>query len=234
MVGTQEERIFASTPCLLPSVLLTPPLSPTQALLISGHTEVVAHFKGHLRTARLDDGDSPDEANSIKGIYNPSQREMQGRIGRMFLFLDALEMDGESHGKDLGWENVHRELKKLTSGFHALASRMPPDHKIRPGYGNKTIMVIPPWGCGTFGGDFHVKLLLIWMCASAYGDHIRELRLVVRRDWWESSIPAWRSLIGRLEGSSLERAWSGFTHLMERYSEDRNSPIQWHIISPER
>jgi len=182
----------------------------------------------------LDDGDHPNDANSTKGFYDSSQREMQGRIGRLFLFLDALEMDGENHGKDLDWENVHRELKKLSSGFHALASRMPPDSNTRPWSGNKTIMVIPPWGCGTFGGDFHVKLLLIWMCASAYGDYVRELRLVVRRGWWESTVPAWRSLIGRLEGSSLEKAWSGVTRLMKRYSDDPNSPVQWHAISPEQ
>jgi len=107
-VATQEERIFGSNPALLPSVLMTPPLSVTQSLIITGDTQVYGHLTGHLRSAQL------------REIYTCAERSTQNRTGRSFLFLDALEMDGEKHGRDVEMKNMLREINKLMSGFNAL------------------------------------------------------------------------------------------------------------------
>lgn len=183
-----------------------------------------------MRTARLSDDDGN---NLVKGIYTPSQRRMQARTGRIFLFLDALEMDGEERGKDLDPQNVYRELRKLACGFNALGSYADADDDRAPRTGDgKKVVVISPWGCGAFGGDFHIKLLLIWICASAYGDNVEELRLAVRRDWWESLDQDWRALIDHFREMSLERVWVAFSHLMRKYVDDPNSAIQWHSLRP--
>lgn len=59
------------------------------------------------------------------------------------------------------------------------------------------MLVIPPWGCGTFGGDIRIKLLVLWIAASVCG-RIREVRFTVRKSWWEGLDPEWRALINRM------------------------------------
>ncbi|KAG8804110.1 hypothetical protein FRC17_006036 [Serendipita sp. 399] len=194
--ATQEERLFGAVPCLLPIVLFTPLLSPTQGVLVSGNgTAVYARFKGHLRTAKLDT------------IYSSPDAQ---RKGRSFLFLDALEMDGEFHGRDRELDLVKRELRKLITGFGAL------DINEHSGKGRRMRVVVPPWGCGTFGGDLRVKLLLIWLSASivsgeqpSFGDQVQkngddkeeedtgalELHLSLRKDMWNRLDPEWRHSI---------------------------------------
>ncbi|KIM32523.1 hypothetical protein M408DRAFT_220255 [Serendipita vermifera MAFF 305830] len=185
--GTQEERVFGACPALLPAVLLTQTLSATQSLLISGDTEIYGHFTGHLRSARL------------RQLYSPSERILQGRTGRSYLFIDALEMDEDKHGKDAEAANILREMHKLMSGFSALALRSKAN-------GHRSIVVVPPWGCGTFGGDFRVKLLLIWMAATVCG--IGELRCAVKEGWWVGLDPSWRLLIDRIRGKERDSgAW---------------------------
>ncbi|KAH8924861.1 hypothetical protein BT69DRAFT_1296073 [Atractiella rhizophila] len=98
--GTQEERIFASVPQLLPLPLFAPPLSSTQGILTSPITPL-AHFKGHNRTARR---------------YSPPAAMPRAR----YVFLDALELDlSASSFPDLEVQNIERELTKLRSGFEA-------------------------------------------------------------------------------------------------------------------
>ncbi|KAG8845863.1 hypothetical protein FRB91_001378 [Serendipita sp. 411] len=192
VAATQEERLFGAVPCLLPIVFFTPPLSPTQALLIYGTgTTVCARFKGHLRTARLDTVYTKMERKEEEEEPKDRTRkrkvgEAKDRTGRTFLFMDALEMDGEFHGRDRELQFVKRELRKLVTGFAALTKTKTKeegrndenedkDEDERDGEeakgararGEKRIrVVLPPWGCGTFGGDLTVKLLLIWLAAS--------------------------------------------------------------------
>ncbi|KAG8808958.1 hypothetical protein FRC17_003683 [Serendipita sp. 399] len=195
--ATQEERLFGAVPCLLPIVLFTPPLSPTQGVLVSGNgTAVYARFKGHLRTAKLDT------------IYSSPDAQKKGRS---FLFLDALEMDGESHGRDRELELMKRELRKLITGFGALEI-----NEQSGKWRSRARVVVPPWGCGTFGGDLRVKLLLIWLSASivsgelpSFGDQGQEdgdekeeegmgaleLRFSLRQDIWNQLDPEWRHSI---------------------------------------
>jgi len=185
-------------------VLITPPLSGTQSLLITGDTRIYGHFTGHLRSAQL------------RKIYSSSDRKIQSRIGRSFLFLDALEMDKERQGQDAKMGNMLREIHKLMSGFKALLQRnlenpMDTHHK----NGHRLVVIIPPWGCGTFGGDIKVKLLLIWIAASVCG--INELRFAVRRDWWHALDVDWRNLIDNMRG-------------MEVHDKARNVGWLWRLL----
>lgn len=145
---------------LLPIVLFTPELPENAALVVSGGTAVWARFTGHLRTAKLSQ------------IYSPEQREVHRRTGRQFIFADALELD-EAPGTDLQPAHLEREIKKLLAGFAAL--------------GHGTTVITPPWGCGAFGGDLRVKLLVLWLAASLSG-RVKELRVVL--------IPYFRDLLG--------------------------------------
>ena len=145
---------------LLPIVLFTPDLPENAALVVSGGTAVWAHFTGHLRTATLSQ------------IYSPEQRQVHRRTGRQFVFADALELD-EAPGTDLQQVHLEREVKKLLAGFSALEQG--------------TTVIAPPWGCGAFGGDLRVKLLLIWLAASLSG-RVKELRVVL--------VPYFRDLLG--------------------------------------
>lgn len=205
--ATQEERLFGAVPTLLPAVLFTPRLRPTQGLLVSGDgINVFGHFKGHLRSARLE-RIYPRQAEGAEGGL------FHSRKGRQFLFLDALEMDGELHGRDAELPLMERELRKLVVGFNALVRQPHSDIKescdqSRSGVmhqrgKNHVVVVLPPWGCGTFGGDFKIKLLLIWLAASMVtGTDLAsavsaslELRLAVKKAWWEALDAEWRMFL---------------------------------------
>jgi hypothetical protein len=152
------------------------------------------------------------------------------------LFLDAQEMDGELHGRDLDKKVMIREMRKLASGFRGLftnsisslgstdelkETEILGDSGLARNTRREVVLVVPPWGCGTFGGDFKVKLLLIWLVASLYGvpnqeqksnrdesdvggdskvrrSGIKEIRLAVKRSWWEGLDESWRAFIGSL------------------------------------
>jgi hypothetical protein len=116
-------------------------------------------------------------------------------------------MDGERYGRDVEMENMLREINKLMSGFNALlhrnAKNLADDHSTSE---HRFVVVLPPWGCGTFGGDFKVKLLLIWMAASMCG--ISELRLAVKSAWWNTLDADWRGLIERMRTmEDLSNIW---------------------------
>jgi hypothetical protein len=164
---------------------MTPPLSVTQSLIITGDTQVYGHLTGHLRSAQL------------REIYTRAERRAQSRTGRSFLFLDALEMDGERHGRDSEMKNMLREINKLMSGFTALLHRNAKNLGNDHGTGeHRFVVVLSPWGCGTFGGDLKVKLLLVWMAASMC--RISELRFAVKSAWWNALDADWRGLIERM------------------------------------
>lgn len=141
-------------------------------------------------------------------------------------------MDGEQQGRDLVWQNIHRELQKLVSGFTALGVRTTSngeaDSADLPENDTEGVaLVLPPWGCGAFGGDFHIKLLLIWTAASVCHHHVRELRLAVRRDWWEELHPDWRTLLDRLKMAELDQTWSILCCLANCHSESPPTEICW-------
>ena len=58
---------------------------------------------------------------------------------------------------------IVRELNKAYSGFsHLLSDDKPDDNKM-------TTVATGNWGCGMFGGNKHLKMLLQWMAASRVG-----------------------------------------------------------------
>ena len=115
-------------------------------------------------------------------------------------------MDAELHGRDAELALMERELRKLIVGFGALV-RYPYNgiKELAPQERKKShvVVVVPPWGCGTFGGDFKIKLLLIWLAASVVTSpnvdpplsRSIELRLAVKEAWWDTLDAEWRMFL---------------------------------------
>ncbi|KAJ4015184.1 hypothetical protein NW766_005515 [Fusarium irregulare] len=89
----------------------------------------------------------------VRGQRRNVEWNTRGRL----VFMDALEMDmvERSSGNDLPDlypENIDRELNKAINGFTSYNG-----HSIFTGL----------WGCGAFGGDPGVKLMILWLAAGA-------------------------------------------------------------------
>lgn len=146
-------------PTLLPSTISVPPLSPTSALAVSGPgTRVLACFTGDGRTARLGCIYPSDSALAVmENCSNQLRAEHERRKGRVWIFMDAAELDLEAGDKILpDFRNNHS--RKVHGSDQA------PDSSHDAA--TTTNIVSPPWGCGAFGGDIRVKLLLIWLAAT--------------------------------------------------------------------
>lgn len=103
---------------------------------------------------------------------------------------------------DLQLSKMEREVGKLHSGFEQLKrkSREP------------MIIVSPPWGCGAFGGDFRVKILLMWIAASLSDDHgVEVLRIVGTNQFLNCLGTSWREVLQRIKGLKVEELWKLLT-----------------------
>lgn len=156
--GTHEELWMGSVPVLVISSLLCPVL-PEDCAVVTSTLPIHATWIGHGRTAKLAEA-----------------YELPSYPARPFILADALELDvmEEPHGgslRDLGNENVEREVRKLYAGFHgaALAEKGP----------GRAVVEAPPWGCGAFGGNILAKAICI-MIAGALADVKVELKVLER------------------------------------------------------
>lgn len=132
--AAQEEVHVGSSPEACPAVLVTPPLGPSQVLVIRG-AKAVMNITGQRR--------------DIKAM---AQDTKQGRVDwrqRTMLFMDALELDvedDESGLPDLKPDHLAREINKAAIAFSS---------------GPYDVVWSPLWGCGAFGGDPFVKVALL-------------------------------------------------------------------------
>ncbi|KAI0105049.1 poly glycohydrolase-domain-containing protein [Nemania sp. FL0031] len=136
--ATQEEVHVGSSPEACPAVLITPPLERNQVLVVRGAKAVI-----NIAGQRRDIGAAPHES---EGSVDWRQRTM--------LFMDALELDAEGDETslpDLAPENLTREVNKAAIAFTS---------------GPYEVVYSPLWGCGAFGGDPFVKVMLLWCAAS--------------------------------------------------------------------
>jgi poly(ADP-ribose) glycohydrolase len=136
--ATQEEVHVGSSPEACPAVLITPPLGSNQVLVVKS-AEAVLNIVGQRRDIK-----ATPQSNTVSVDW--SQRTM--------LFMDALELDGESDNRglpDLAPGNLLREVNKAAIAFSSSAY---------------DVVYSPLWGCGAFGGDPFVKVLLLWCAAS--------------------------------------------------------------------
>lgn len=157
--ATQEEIHVGSSPEAAPAVLFTPTLGDAQVLVVKG-AEAVVHIVGQRRGVRL-------------GEMVMMPREI-GWEEREMLFMDALEIDMMPVSDDEGAElpdllpqHVDREILKAWIAFSS---------------GQYEVVKCPLWGCGAFGGDPGVKVLLLWCAASCAGSGVKKLEIVCDED----------------------------------------------------
>ncbi|KAH8164615.1 hypothetical protein CIB48_g3648 [Xylaria polymorpha] len=136
--ASQEEVHVGSSPEVCPAVLVTPPLEKNQVLVVRG-AEAVLNITGQRREIKV-------AAHEVGESVDWRQRTM--------LFMDALELDVESDENglpDLAPKNLTRDLNKAAIAFCS---------------GSYETIYSPLWGCGAFGGDPFVKVVLLWCAAS--------------------------------------------------------------------
>ncbi|KAJ4266343.1 hypothetical protein NW762_004327 [Fusarium torreyae] len=147
--ATQEELFVGIAPEAYPVVLVAPHLTDNTVITVSG-TRAMVDVKGQRRKVEWKIRPTP---SLDEGMASWMASWQGGRL----VFMDALEMDmleGSSSNDlpDLHSENIDREIKKATVG---LASYK----------GDRVFTGL--WGCGAFGGDPGVKLILLWLAAAA-------------------------------------------------------------------
>ncbi|KAJ4134959.1 hypothetical protein NW768_004568 [Fusarium equiseti] len=137
--ATQEEIFVGIAPEAYPVVLVVPHLTDNTVITVSGARAMV-DVRGQRRNIEW----------NVRTAANGSE-------GGRLVFMDALEMDmverpSESDLPDLYPENIDRELQKATNGFTS--------------YNGDSIFT-GLWGCGAFGSDPGVKLMILWLAAGA-------------------------------------------------------------------
>ncbi|KAH7179377.1 uncharacterized protein B0J16DRAFT_169671 [Fusarium flagelliforme] len=135
--ATQEEIFVGIAPEAYPVVLVAPHLTDDTVITVSG-ARAMADVKGQRRNIKW----------NIRTMANDSE-------GGRLVFMDALEMDmversSDNDLPDLYPENIDRELQKATNGFTS--------------YNGDSIFT-GLWGCGAFGGDPGVKLMILRLAA---------------------------------------------------------------------
>ncbi|KAI0553163.1 hypothetical protein F4679DRAFT_498439 [Xylaria curta] len=121
-----------------PAVLVNPPLQENQVFIIKG-AETVLNIIG--------------QRQEIKAVAHEVEVPVDWRQ-RTMLFMDALELDVESDENSLlglAPQNLTRDLNKAAIAFSSTSNKVV----------HSTL-----WGCGTFGGDPFVKVVLLWSAAS--------------------------------------------------------------------
>ncbi|KAK0667558.1 Poly glycohydrolase [Cercophora samala] len=142
--ATQEEVHVGISPEACPIVLFTPPLGDEQVLKVCG-AQAMVNIVGKGRDISVGDFEIPQRDSDTAWKF------------RTMLFMDALELDLEHDGErlaDLTLENMERETAKAYTAFCSTTLS-----EIHTGL----------WGCGAFGGDPEVKMLLLWLAASMAG-----------------------------------------------------------------
>ncbi|CEI41236.1 hypothetical protein FVEN_g3538 [Fusarium venenatum] len=143
--ATQEEIFVGIAPEAYPVVLVAPHLADNTVITVSGARAMV-DVKGQRRNIEW-------EGRPVS-FLNEDQKSWQG--GRL-VFMDALEMDMVERSSsddlpDLYPENIDREINKAINGFTSYK-------------GDSVFTGL--WGCGAFGGDPGVKLIVLWLAAGA-------------------------------------------------------------------
>ncbi|KAF5674558.1 poly(ADP-ribose) glycohydrolase [Fusarium heterosporum] len=147
--ATQEEIFVGIAPEAYPVVLVAPHLTRSTVITVSGARAMV-DMKGQRREIEWTIRPSPSFSKDMASWKSLWQ-------GGRLVFMDALEMDmfEQTPGgglPDLYPENIDQEISKATTGFAS--------------YKGDSIFT-GLWGCGAFGGDPGVKLMVLWLAAGA-------------------------------------------------------------------
>ncbi|KAF3315468.1 hypothetical protein TWF173_003387 [Orbilia oligospora] len=207
--ATQEERILASIPELLPVSTFTPPLKENIALAVTASAEggfiPTAVFTGHGRTARKDNSYNRED-------YEGENKEKRIRANN-FLFLNATELDtvevpevtgvGSGMLPDFLPGVLQKDLLKAYTGFFGVF-----DSQARKGEKKDQRIVATPWGSGAFGGDVRVKLLILWVAASFAATRLEEgqkaeLVFLVKQFVVDAKEVWWKEMLNKVQDSGL-------------------------------
>lgn len=154
--ATQEEIFTGIAPEACPVVLVAPHLSDETVVMVSG-ARAMLDVTGQRRELSWT-------------VRSPVSDMSEWRGGRL-IFMDALEMDETWPAEateltaavdvlvDVQAGRIDREVGKALAGFRAL--------------GDGTEVCSGLWGCGAFCGDAGVKVLVLWLAASAAGMRLR-------------------------------------------------------------
>jgi poly(ADP-ribose) glycohydrolase len=148
---TQEETHVGISPEACPAVLVTPPLKDNQILIIRG-AEVMVNMVGQRRDIRI---------CALEVCKDTLLVPATNWTERTTLLIDALELDmvsGDEMLPDLEPGNVRWKLVKAYLAFSSALYEK---------------VITPLWGCGAFGGDPGVKMLVLWCSASLSSTSLR-------------------------------------------------------------
>ncbi|KAH6900683.1 hypothetical protein B0T10DRAFT_34564 [Thelonectria olida] len=156
--ATQEEVFVGIAPEACPVVLVAPHLTNETVVRVSG-ARAMLNVVGQRR----------DIAWTVRRLGDDGKWH-----GGRLIFMDALEMDmAEAEAAestllpDLVPGNIDREVHKAQTGFETL--RLGLGHPAVSSEGGAVTVRTGLWGCGAFCGDAAVKVLVLWLAASAAG-----------------------------------------------------------------
>ncbi|RVD81013.1 uncharacterized protein DFL_008893 [Arthrobotrys flagrans] len=226
--ATQEERILASIPELLPVSTFTPPLKENTALAVTASVEngfiPTAIFMGHGRTARKDNS------------YNREDYEGENRENRIrantFLFLNATELDTvETPGSKDGTRVLpdflpgvlQKDMLKAYTGFSGVFNCQARKE------GKSQRIIATPWGSGAFGGDVRVKLLILLAAASFAAARLQEeqkveLVFLVKQFAIDAKEIWWKEMLKKIQDSGVgaDDVWRALLYVGEQNASNIN------------
>lgn len=144
----QEEIRFTICPELLASLLFTEVLGDLEVLLVTG-VQQFTKYSGYGNTFRFE-GKQEDK----------TETDSSGRKRTSVVAMDAIRFSGKGRVQYRA-DNVDRELNKAFVAFHGPrnVSRL-------------EAVATGNWGCGAFGGDPRLKLVIQLLAASEAGRDI--------------------------------------------------------------
>lgn len=160
----QEEIRFVISPELLLSRIICENLEDCDALFMSGAAQMSA-YTGYANSFRFA-GPLDNSANEplVKGpLPIPNSKAKYPMRDVCVVAMDAINVAG---GPDWQYSPVYveRELNKAFVCFFGVSRRMASLSSIHSGP-----IATGNWGCGAFGGDVRLKLLIQWCAASEAG-----------------------------------------------------------------
>ena len=138
----QEEIRFSTCPELLASMLFSEAMQDTEAIYVTGFKQFCG-YSGY--------GDSFRFAEKVS---NQMDNQMTSLVA-----MDARRYAEEEKEKQFNGPEVSRDLNKAFVAFRGQGRREVELPSVATGN----------WGCGAFGGDPKLKLLIQWMAASEAG-----------------------------------------------------------------
>jgi len=204
--ATQEELQVGSTPEAYPISLLVQPLEDNQVLVVQG-AEAMVSIRGYGVEAWLEEILEPDYSEQVKKSGKGDSVKLASKWqSRTMLFMDAIQFDFDPASpetaniiQDLQLGNLSRELWKAYNAFdstHVMRSENKTTVTGIHSRGPYSVVATGLWGCGTFGGDKHIKSMIQWCAASMA--QVRRLQFITSTTEQHVFAEAFKGFIDRM------------------------------------